>query len=456
MLKRNPRLLSFALALCLAAAVPSGIIALAQRASPTTASPERALPDGEARRVLDAVMNAIDKRFFDTAKLAQVNFRKLAEDAADNIAAARTPSDLATRLNALLARLETSHTQVFTPDDPEYAIIADVFGLSPSIDTWAAPNLLPGAGFFTTRIDGRDHVNAVLEGSPAHAADIRVGDEIVGVDGTPFHPIRSFSRRIGETAEIAIRRAKDGPTETRTTRVLAIQPSLAFSKAMHSSARVIEKNGKRIGYIHVWHMRGEKNELERALSSIDGSRQGFRRADGSFTASPTARQESSRSQSPPLDALIIDNRGKIGGSAGVAESFLETIAGPRGGYFEATSRERDGRPRPPPPRSFKGRSIMLIDGGTRSAGEIFAQGYKTENLGPLFGTRTAGAVSAAGAELLPGGLLLYLAVAAVKQGGVTLEGVGVSPTREIIRPIPYSGGADPVLDAAIAELSGAN
>lgn len=451
MSKRFHRLMTFAAALFLAAATPAGLIAVAQRASPTPpTTAERTIAEGEARRTLDALVNAIDKRFFDKAKLVRLDFRKLAEDAADDIAAARTPAELAARLNALLARLETSHTSVVTSDEPEYYFIADVFSLSASPDTWAAPNLLPGTGFFTARFDGRDHVTGVLEGSPAHAADIRVGDEIVSVDGAPYHPVRSFRRIVGETAEIAIRRAKDGPTETRNVRVIPIQPSKAFDQAMQASARVIEKNGKRIGYVHVWHMRGDKENLAHALSAIDGSRQSYRPRRNTY-----ARGDSSDNATAVLDALIIDNRGKIGGLADVAESYLSTLAGPRGGYFEALNRVADGRPRPPPPRSFKGRSIMLIDANARSAGEIFAQGYKTENLGPLFGTRTAGAVSAGGVEALPGGLLLYVAVAAVKQDGVTLEGVGVSPTREIARPIPYSAGADPVLDAAIAHLSGA-
>ena len=42
----------------------------------------------------------------------------------------------------------------------------------------------------------------------------------------------------------------------------------------------------------------------------------------------------------------------------------------------------------------------------------------------------------------------------VTMDGTVLEGLGVAPTREIPRLIPYSAGADPVLDAAVAELAG--
>lgn len=453
--KRHRRLPLFLSALLISAAAPLGIIAVAQRATQppeqkTRETQEAPLNESDARRLTDVVLTTIGKRFFDTEKLVQVNFNTLAAEAADDVAASKTPSEAAARLNALLAKLQTSHTQVFAPDEPEYYFVADVFSAS-SPDTWAAPNLMPGTGFFTAKFDGRDHVTGVLQGSPAHAAGILVGDEIIAVDGAPYHPIRSFRHRIGSNVAISIRRQHDAPAQTLTMRVLAMQPSAAFNAAMRESARVIEKNGKRIGYIQVWHMRGEKGDLERALSSIDGSRQGFRRSDGTY--SHTVRPDGSRASLPPLDALIIDNRGKIGGTAGVAEAFLETIAGPRGGYFEATNREQSNRARPPSPRSFKGRSVMLIDHNTRSAGEVFAQGFKNENLGPVFGTRTAGAVTAGGIEQLPGGLLLYLAVARVTIDGKNLEGIGVSPDREITRPIPYSAGADPVLDAAIEHLA---
>jgi len=411
----------------------------------------RLLQEAEARRILDAVVNAIERRFFDTGKLAQLNFRKLAGEAANDIVAARDTNEAAARINVLLAKLETSHTQVFTPDDIEYAIIADVFSTDRQPDTWAAPNMLAGTGFFTAKFDGRDHVSGVLEGSPAHAAGVLVGDEIVSVDAAPYHPVRSFKRRVGDTVEITLRRTRDGPTETRRVPVIAMQPGKAFDRAMQASARVIEKNGKRIGYVHVWHVRNA-DALAEALADIDASRRSYRNHEGRFVRGGEHTAAGARRPDQVLDALIVDNRVKIGGQASVAEHFLSVLAGPRGGYVEASG--RNDRPRGPAPKPFKGRSVMLIDGGTRSAGELFAQGYKTENLGPLFGTKTPGAVSGGSVEQLPGGLILYIATSRVVMDGTVLEGVGVAPTREIPRPIPYSAGADPVLDAAIEHLAG--
>lgn len=102
---------------------------------------------------------------------------------------------------------------------------------------------------------------------------------------------------------------------------------------------------------------------------------------------------------------------------------------------------------------MRGRTAVLIDHHTRSTAELFAHAYKRERQGPLIGTRTAGAVSAASAYAMPGGNLFYLAVTGLEVDGDILEGPGVTPDIEVARPIPYSNGADPVIEAAVEHLA---
>jgi carboxyl-terminal processing protease len=97
---------------------------------------------------------------------------------------------------------------------------------------------------------------------------------------------------------------------------------------------------------------------------------------------------------------------------------------------------------------------MLINGGTRSGKEILAYGFKKYRLGEVIGTRTEGAVLAATAFLIGGGLLL-LAVDDVLIDGVRLEGVGVTPTIEVEEGPTSAETGDLQLDKAIAVLSGA-
>ncbi len=96
---------------------------------------------------------------------------------------------------------------------------------------------------------------------------------------------------------------------------------------------------------------------------------------------------------------------------------------------------------------------MLVNGGTRSGKEVLAYGFKKYRLGEVIGTRTEGAVLAATAFLIGGGLLL-LAVSDVLVDGERLEGVGVAPTIDVQAGPPSVDGDDPQLDRAVAVLSG--
>ncbi len=141
-------------------------------------------------------------------------------------------------------------------------------------------------------------------------------------------------------------------------------------------------------------------------------------------------------------------RGKIGGTGTTAGRYLDLID-PRGPRV----RSRNKRDSTQASVSLRGRTALLIDHHTRSTAELFVHAYRREGQGMLIGTPTAGAVSAASAFAMPGGNLLYLAVMGLEVDGEVLEGSGVAPDIAVQRPLPYSNGADPVLDGALAELA---
>jgi carboxyl-terminal processing protease len=330
--------------------------------------------------------------------------------------------EAARRINLLLDELKTSHTVLLTPDDVDYYVLRGVFGRS---------RPYAGIGVFTVRIDGHDFIDLLLEGYPADRAGLKVGDEIVSVDGAPYHPIRSFRGKAGKDVAVSIRRTEGGPITSVDVDVSSILPLKAFSEATLASTRVIERDGRRIGYVHVWASVGDVPQM--ASQAMD--RLGLAR-------SPDHKRDPAV---PAVDALIFDMRGKIGGMVGVATQYLELLD-PRGPDITWRGSDR-GRF-----TSVRGRTAVLIDHHTRSTGEVFVHSYKRERQGPLIGTPTAGAVSAAAAFAMPGGNLLYLAVMGLEIDGEILEGPGVAPDIAVPRPLPYSGGADPVLDAALGEL----
>ncbi len=427
-------------------AVVTGLLSLASgRALGQQSAPLSNPVPTDMRTMFEAFVSALDTSFYRVEKLREVNFRAKVEALWPEIKDLPRPADAAPRLNALLRELQTSHTQLFTVDDPEFYILADVFQAFKPSDPWNITPWLPNAGFFSTLIDGRHHITSILEGYVPATTDLSIGDEITASDGAPYHPVKSIHEKIGKTVTLTLRRAPGGSTHEATLKANTIVPKLAFDQAMQNSARLIMRGARRIGYVHIWHMR-TPTALAQALATIDGSRSVYRGPDGKMVA---VRRGEAPLQA--LDALIVDSRGKIGGLAGVAQDFLTTLRGPPGGYVQFEPRNASA------PRrfasSFKGRCALLIDSNTRSAGELFAQGFKNEAIGPTYGSSTAGAVSGGSVERLIGPLLLYIATSRVTINGVDLEGVGVMPTHRVERPIPYSAGVDPVLAAALDHLA---
>ncbi|MET1084690.1 MAG: S41 family peptidase, partial [Burkholderiales bacterium] len=340
---------------------------------------------------------------------------------------------------------------LLTPDEQDYYNLLDVFsgsrGAKKLAKQFRSGVHYAGIGIFSVRIDDGHFVDAVMEGSPAERAGIKVGDEIVNVDGAPFHPIRSFRGRIGQEATLGIRRTRGGPVQTVSCDVVRIAPLRLFNDATLASARVIERDGRRIGYVHVWASVGDQStqSLKAALAKLNVEG-GVARPAKSETGDQDTRNETV--VTAPLDALIIDMRGKIGGTGTTAGRYLDLID-PRGPRV----RSRNKRDSTQASVSLRGRTALLIDHHTRSTAELFVHAYRRERQGMLIGTPTAGAVSAAAAFAMPGGNLLYLAVMGLEVDGEILEGPGVAPDIAVQRPLPYSNGADPVLDGALAELA---
>jgi carboxyl-terminal processing protease len=157
----------------------------------------------------------------------------------------------------------------------------------------------------------------------------------------------------------------------------------------------------------------------------------------------------------PLDFLIVDMRGRVGGNIIVAEQFLDAIARRTFYWGEARAIGRSGvGPAFHLGPGYRGRSALLIDQHTRSAGEIMAYGFRRGGFGIAVGTPTAGAVSSGFLYVMPGNLILYLATIGYEfEGGRPLEGVGVSPDERVERPLPYAAGADPVIETAVDLLT---
>jgi carboxyl-terminal processing protease len=433
------------------AALRAAVLVLVCLLLPAAALPQEALPgqldhgaaetDKGFAALFDAVIERTAKSFWDKDLITRSGWERRAAEVRQSVAEAPTQAEAARRINALLGELKTSHTGLLTPDDVDYYILLDVFSGANRVRDfvsqrfWGSGVRYAGVGLFSVNIDGRDFVDAVLEGSPAARAGLKVGDELLSVDAEAYHPIRSFRGKEGQHARLKFRRSAEAPPQELEVEVISIAPLQAFRDATATSARLIERDGRRIGYVHVWASVGEGSTeaLKDALDSLRG-KEGEEQHEHK-------REEKT---APRLDGVIIDMRGKIGGTGQNAGRYLDVID-PRGPLMR--SRNKDGKERAR--SALRGRTAVLIDHHTRSTAELFVHSYKRERQGPLIGTRTAGAVSAAAAYVMPGGELLYLAVTGLEIDGEILEGSGVAPDVEASRPLSYANGADPALEAAI-------
>ena len=299
----------------------------------------------------------------------------------------------------ILAELETSHTQYYLPEDPGYYDLLAIF--EPFLKRDPKTESI---GIATVEVDGGSYVSRVFAGSPAEAAGLKRGDRIV--------------RRSGEELEILSRREEPPRTVRITPRL--ISPKEEWLEDQRAGTRVIERNGRRIGYAPLWSCAGTEHQelLEESLQdNLTGA-----------------------------DALIIDFRGGWGGcNPGFVQLF--DPAAP-----DLVRIDREGKKTIYSP-SWRKPLAILIDGGTRSGKEVVSRAIQRHKRGTIVGERSAGAVVAGQIIPLSDGSLLFLAVQDIVVEGERLVGVGVKPDVEVPAELPYAEGRDPQLERALELLS---
>jgi carboxyl-terminal processing protease len=390
---------------------------------------ERPAPPAENPNIaaFDQVWELVRDRFYDPG-FRGVDWPSMREKYRPQAAAAQSNPELARLINAMLATLNASHTRYYTPDEPAYYQLADIF--SGGLERRGLERVFPkgdvsypGIGIFTDADDeGRLFVAGVIHGAPAHAAGLLIGDEILSADGRPFEPVGSFRGRVGAKVSLTIRRAAGGAPMEISVAPGDLKPGEMFLNGLKMSARLIAADGgRRIGYVHVWSYASRR--YQGALEELI--------AEGPLR---------------DADALVWDLRDGWGG----AQPWYLDLFNARSPTMQVADRNGEtgvvgAKWRKP--------VAALINGGTRSGKEVLAYGFKEYGLGPLIGSRTEGAVLAATAFLIGDEGLLLLAVEDVLVDGKRLEGVGVEPTIAVPFDRRYAEGSDPQLDRAVEALA---
>ena len=115
------RLIALAVVLSLAGA---GSSLASTPATPADASAQARANGNEA--VLDEVWRTVRDRFYDP-RLGGLDWASTRERYAPQAAAAGSDDALGEVINAMLAELHASHTELYTPAEPAYYQLADIF-----------------------------------------------------------------------------------------------------------------------------------------------------------------------------------------------------------------------------------------------------------------------------------------------------------------------------------------
>jgi carboxyl-terminal processing protease len=420
-------LIRFTLLLALMSYQPSLVIAEASHESRESAHQSLALPQTplavfeDVWREAKANIYPIERetRFF-----TENNYMRLKREATR----AKDLTDLADKvINPFLNQLQISHTQFYTKSHPDYYMLKSLF----STQDISTPKL-HHIGMQVTKSEFGYIVRTVLEGYPANTAGIRRGDVIKSVDGQAFHPIRSFEPGCSQACGKILQISRNGRDIRALVRPVYESIHESLLRAMISSVKIVNRAGRKIGYVHLW--TGTNDLILREFMRIISS------------------------EFNDVDSLILDLRDGMGGAW---HSYLDPFFPDRSSFFAATWIDRLGVrtslpvPNVPIHAHFSKPMAVLINEGVRSGKESLAYQFKKSARATLVGTTTAGAFSAGKAIFadINREYILYLAVAELLLDGTIVEGKGINPQVYVPYPLTASSWTDPQFEKALELLA---
>ena len=370
--------------------------------------------------VFESAWNTVKENFFDP-NFNGVDWEEMRSQYKSKAARANSTEQLAEIINQMLRELNTSHTHFYTQNEPAYYQIAGIFrqflleDLKPFLPNGKLE--YTGIGIYTEDIDNKTFIKAIINGSPAEKAGLEVGDQLLSVEGKPFQAIQSFVDKADREVPVLIQRTPDSSPQEIVVVPKVFNPATMFLDAVKDSVEIIERDGKKIGYIHIWSYADPKYQEQ-------------------------LEEELVYTRLKDTDGLVWDIRDGWGGAS---PSYLNIFTAPAP---TITNIFRDGVERQ---NQFQWQKpvVMLVNQGSRSGKEILAYGFRKYGVGQIVGSQTAGAVVAGRPYIMPDGSLLYLAVANVFVDGERLEGQGIVPDVRVPVSLPYAQGVDPQKEQAI-------
>ena len=359
--------------------------------------------------MFDSVVSVLSRHFYDTT-FVYTGLAALSAEFRPAATAATDPADEREIIWRFLGRIPASHL-AFLSRTTAYDLLWNIAGEA----HWMT-------GMQLLELHERYFASMVLAGGPAARAGIRDWDEIVSIDSVPpqksvhidWRSADAYLAADRDPPEHDLRVAYPDTVRLQVVRVpgdtvfVQVAPRLySVLDAARASARIVTREGVRIGYIHWWFM----------------SSKGIRQVFSAALRGPLHSSE----------ALVLDLRGRGGTETGISD-VLRVVA-------------------PGSHQQFAGPIVALIDRQTRSAKEWLAYRLRALGVARLVGEPTAGALLGAGFADISDSAMLMLPGVAIPTYTAAIEGHPVLPDVETGWGGPYSGGRDPILEAGLDEAA---
>jgi carboxyl-terminal processing protease len=163
----------------------------------------------------------------------------------------KSQAAFATLTNEVLEQLNTSHTHLYTPLDPEYYSLRVIFRESLGVDSVEYESI--GVDFTHDYF-----VSFIFAGGPAARAGLQRGDKILKANGRQFHPVLSLRGRADRQIVLTVERYK-GQSKLEVQVVpRKIDPAQEWLDAQQLGSKLIRRRSKSIAYIPLFSCAGER------------------------------------------------------------------------------------------------------------------------------------------------------------------------------------------------------
>jgi C-terminal processing protease CtpA/Prc len=400
--------------------------------------------------MLHTIQTDVDTKYFDPT-FHGLDMKARFQEAETRIKNAKSYREAMESLEWALAGLNDSHTFLIPPHQPfevDYGFASQFYG-------------------------NNCYVTEVKRGSDAEKKGLKVGDQILGIDGQKltrddFTRLTRSLYVISPRALIHLAVLSQGEANLRT---------ITVETKVHPLPQQLDPESTRDSGFNVnWRLRNLESSMEaRKPASAEVDDVLIWRQPSFLPSSDPAQRL--RSSSEPLGeksaslldqannkrALILDLRGNFGGYLRAEQWLLAGIFDHDVHLYDVVSREQT---KPETLKSngkhaFTGLLVVLVDSNSSSAAEIVARVVQIEKRGLIIGDHTSGhvreSIKLRHNEFQVGSTPQYVVSVSVAdlimEDGNSLEGTGVTP--DIISlptPQDLATGRDPVLAEALKIL----